>query len=43
MPFKCFTLFLNLFFQELSKLIDPLSFDVVFRFDLHQIQMDVTQ
>jgi hypothetical protein len=30
------------FLQELSKFADPLSFDVVFRFDLHHIQMDAT-
>ncbi len=30
------------FFQKLSKFVDPLSFDVVFRFDLHHIQMDAT-
>jgi hypothetical protein len=30
------------FIQKFSKFVDPLSFDVVFRFDLHHIQMDAT-
>jgi hypothetical protein len=44
-PFKCFAFFSNLvlFFQKLSKFVHPLSFNIIFRFDLHHIQMDVTQ
>ncbi len=44
-PFKCFSFFSNLvlFFQKLSKFVDPLSFNIIFRFDLHHIQMDATQ
>ncbi len=40
---KCFILFkFRFFFQKLSKFIDPFNSDVIFRFDLHHIQMDAT-